>query len=75
MSDQGLRLLAAALALLPLFGVALALGNIFADWISAVARNPGAKESVQPVGLLGFALTEAIALFALTVSFIILFVG
>tara|TARA_R110000787_G_scaffold37811_12_gene95809 strand:- start:686 stop:913 length:228 start_codon:yes stop_codon:yes gene_type:complete len=75
MSDQGLRLLAAALALLPLFGVALALGKIFSDWISSVARNPGAKESVQSVGLLGFALTEAIALFALTVSFIILFVG
>ena len=75
MTDQGIRLLAAALALIPLLGVALALGKIFADWISSVARNPGAGESVQPVGLLGFALTEAIALFALIVAFIILFVG
>ena len=75
MTDDGVRLLAAALALLPLLGVALALGRIFADWISSVARNPGAGETVQPVGLLGFALTEAIALFALIVAFIILFVG
>ncbi len=75
MTDDGVRLLAAALALLPLFAVALALGKIFADWISSVARNPGANEKVQPVGLLGFALTEAIALFALIVAFIILFVG
>ena len=75
MTDEGIRLLAAALALLPLFAVALALGKIFADWISSVARNPGAVETVQPVGLLGFALTEAIALFALIVAFIILFVG
>ena len=75
MTDDGIRLLAAALAVLPLFGVALALGKIFSDWISSVARNPGAGETVQPVGLLGFALTEAIALFALIISFIILFVG
>ena len=75
MTDEGIRLLAAALAVLPLFGVALALGKIFADWISSVARNPGAGEVVQPVGLLGFALTEAIALFALIIAFIILFDG
>ena len=75
MTDDGIRLLAAALAVLPLFGVALALGKIFSDWISSIARNPGAGETVQPVGLLGFALTEAIALFALIIAFIILFVG
>ncbi|WP_422364809.1 ATP synthase subunit C family protein [Pelagibius sp.] len=75
MTDDGIRLLAAAIALIPLLGVALALGKIFSDWISSVARNPGAGEVVQPVGLLGFALTEAIALFALIVAFIILFVG
>jgi len=75
MTDDGLRLVAAALALLPLIGVALALGKIFSDWLSAIARNPSAGEKLQPVGLLGFALTEAIALFALIVSFIILFVG
>ena len=75
MTDEGIRLLAASIALLPLIGVALALGKIFADWISSVARNPGASETVQPVGLLAFALTEAIALFALIIAFIILFVG
>ncbi len=75
MTDDGIRLLAASFAVLPLLGVALALGKIFADWISSIARNPGAGEVVQPVGLLGFALTEAIALFALIIAFIILFVG
>ena len=75
MTDDGIRLLAAAVAVIPLAGVALALGRIFGDWITSVARNPGAGEKVQPVGLLGFALTEAIALFALIISFIILFVG
>ena len=75
MPDDGIRLLAAAVAVLPLLGVALGLGKIFSEWISSVARNPGAGETIQPVGLLGFALTEAIALFALIIAFIILFVG
>lgn len=75
MSDQGVKLLATALALLPLIGVALALGGIFSSWLDGVARNPGASEKMQSVGYLAFALTEAIALFALIVAFIILFVG
>lgn len=75
MTDVGVKLLATALALLPMVGVALALGRIFGDWLSGVARNPGAAEKMQQVGYLAFALTEAIALFALIVAFIILFVG
>ena len=51
MTDDGIRLLAAAVAVLPLLGVALGLGKIFSEWISSVARNPGAGETIQPVGL------------------------
>lgn len=75
MSDDAVKLLATALALLPMFAVALALGKIFGEWLAGVARNPGASEKMQQVGYLAFALTEAIALFALIVAFIILFIG
>lgn len=75
MTDVGIKLLATSMALLPMVGVALALGRIFGDWLTGVARNPGAAEKMQQVGYLAFALTEAIALFALIVAFIILFVG
>ena len=75
MSDDAVRMLATALALLPLAAVALALGKIFSEWLNGVARNPGASEQMKEVGYLAFALTEAIALFALIVAFIILFVG
>ena len=75
MSDDSVRLLATALALLPLVAVALALGRIFSTWLEGVARNPGAAEPMQQVGYLAFALTEAVALFALIVAFMILFVG
>jgi F-type H+-transporting ATPase subunit c len=75
MTDQGIKFLAVALALLPLIAVALALGNIFSNWLQSIARNPTASEKMQTVGLLGFALTEAVALFALMIAFLILFVG
>jgi F0F1-type ATP synthase membrane subunit c/vacuolar-type H+-ATPase subunit K len=75
MTDIGMKYLSIALALLPLTAVALALGRIFADWISSVARNPASRGAVQQIGLLGMALTEAVALFALVVVFIVLFVA
>lgn len=75
MTDNGIRLIAAAIALLPMFAVALALGNIFSNWLTTIGRNPTAADKMQQTGLLGFALTEAIALFSLIVAFLILFVG
>ena len=68
------KLLAAAIALLPLFGVGLGLGKIFSSFIEAVGRNPGAKKDVFQIGLIGAAMTEAIAIFALVVSLILIFV-
>ena len=68
------KLIAAAIALLPLFGVGLALGKLFSSFIEAVGRNPGAKKDVFQIGLIGAAMTEAIAIFALVVSLILIFV-
>jgi F0F1-type ATP synthase membrane subunit c/vacuolar-type H+-ATPase subunit K len=68
------KLFAAALALFPLFGVGLALGKLFSSFIEAVGRNPGAKKDVFQIGLIGAAMTEAIAIFALVVSLILIFV-
>jgi F-type H+-transporting ATPase subunit c len=74
MSDLAVKYLAISIAMLPLAAVALALGKVFSNWISSVARNPGSREAVQQIGLLGFALTEAIALFALILILIMMFV-
>ena len=67
------KYIGAAIAIIPLLGVALALGSIFSTSISAIGRNPGARPDIFPITILGFALTEAIALFALLISFLILF--
>ena len=71
--EEAARVIAAALALIPLFGVALALGNIFSTLLSSIARNPSVSGELKGAGILYFALTEAIALFALLIAFLILF--
>jgi F0F1-type ATP synthase membrane subunit c/vacuolar-type H+-ATPase subunit K len=51
----------------------MGIGNIFATLIASIARNPASRAAVFPIGILGFALTEAVALFALLIAFLILF--
>ncbi len=68
-----MKLLASALALLPLTGVGIALGMIFASYNNAVGRNPSAAEQLDKKFFLTFALTEALAIFALVISLVILF--
>ena len=67
------KALGAGIAVIALAGVGIGIGNIFASMVSSVARNPGASDAVFPIGILGFALTEAVALFALLIAFLILF--
>jgi F-type H+-transporting ATPase subunit c len=68
------KAIGAGLAVIALAGVGVGIGNIFASLVSSIARNPMARDQVFGLGILGFALTEAIALFALLIAFIILFV-
>ncbi len=73
MDVEAARFIGAGIAVFALLGVGLGLGNIFSNWLNAIARNPEAKDKLSTVGMLGFALTEAIALFALLIAFLILF--
>ena len=51
----------------------MGIGNLFGAFVSASGRNPAARDRLFRDVLLGFALTEAIALFALIIAFLILF--
>lgn len=73
MELESAKLIAAAVALLPMFGVAIALGMIFSSYNEATGRNPSATEVLDKKFFISFALTEALAIFALGVSLIILF--
>lgn len=67
------KMIGAGMAVIALLGVGIGLGNIFSNLITAIARNPSAKADLMPVGLLGFALTESIALMAFVTAMMILF--
>jgi F-type H+-transporting ATPase subunit c len=73
MELQAAKLLGAGLAVIGVIGSGIGIGNIFAAFIQAVGRNPSATGAVFPMTMLGFALVEAIALFALVIALVILF--
>jgi F-type H+-transporting ATPase subunit c len=70
---QAAKAIGAGLATIALGGAGIGIGNIFSGLVAAVSRNPNEKDELFRLAILGFALTEAIALFALMVTFLILF--
>jgi F-type H+-transporting ATPase subunit c len=71
---QAAQKIGAGLATFGLAGAGLGIGVIFGSLILGVSRNPNIKDDLFRMAILGFALTEAIALFALMFAFLILFV-
>lgn len=63
----------AGLAAIGVIGAGVGIGAIFSSFISAVGRNPAARGEVFTMTMLGFALVEAIALYALVIALLILF--
>ena len=68
------QLIGAGLACMGLIGAGIGVGTIFGNYLSGALRNPAAAPKVFGNVLLGFALTEAIALFALLIALLLLFV-
>ena len=73
MELEAVKLIAAALALMPILAVGIALGMIFSSYNKAIGRNPNSSEVIDKKFFLTFALTETLAIFALVISLIILF--
>lgn len=73
MDPVAAKYIGAGLSVIGLAGVGLGIGMIFSNLIAAIARNPAARNQVFGIGILGFALTEAVGLFALLIAFLILF--
>jgi F-type H+-transporting ATPase subunit c len=67
------KLVGAGLATVSLAGAGVGIGVVFASLVISVARNPSLAKQLSTYTLLGFALTEAIALFGLMMAFLILF--
>ncbi|EAN79491.1 ATPase subunit 9, putative [Trypanosoma equiperdum] len=72
-SVQGLHYVGTGLAAIALAGVGLGIGTIFGNLLVACARQPNLTKMLFNYAILGFALTEAIGLFALMLAFLMLF--
>lgn len=55
------------------FGPGIGIGMIVARALEAIGRNPEASGKIQTTMFIGIAFTEALAIFALVVGFIIKF--
>ena len=67
------KLIGAGLATISLIGSGVGIGLVFSALILAISRNPLLTKQLFIWTVLGFALTEAIALFGLMMAFLILF--
>ena len=73
MEIESARLIGAGLATIGVAEAGVGIGIIFGQYVSGSMRNPAAAPKVFGNVLLGFALTEAVALYALVMAFLIMF--
>ncbi|MGQ9832926.1 MAG: ATP synthase F0 subunit C [Candidatus Villigracilaceae bacterium] len=71
----GLKLLGAGIAMLGAIGAGAGVGIAAAGGVQAMGRNPDAAGIIQTNMILGMAFAEAVAIYALAVALIIIFVG
>ena len=70
---QAAKSIGAGLATIGLAGAGVGIGTVFGALVIGISRNPSLKDELFKLAILGFALTEAIALFSLMMAFLILF--
>lgn len=70
---HGAHLCGAGLATIGLTGAGIGVGVVFGALILGVSRNPKMRDQIFSYAILGFALREAVGLFALMMAFLILY--
>lgn len=67
------KVLGAGLATIGLAGAGVGIGTVFGALLVAVSRNVALRGTLFTYAILGFALTEAMGLFALMMAFLLLY--
>lgn len=67
------KFIGAGLATCGLIGAGAGVGIVFGALLIALSRNPGLNKDLFRFAITGFALTEAVGLLALMMSFLILY--
>ena len=73
MTTESAKLIGAGLATIGVTGAGIGIGLVYGSLMTSYARNPSLQKTLFGYALLGFALTEAMGLFALMMGFLILF--
>jgi len=70
---QAAKYIGAGLATIALAGAGVGIGTVFGALVLGLSRNPSLQKVLFQQALIGFAFTEAIALFGLMMAFLILY--
>lgn len=74
MEMEVLKYVGAGLASAGMIGAGIGLGNVFGSYFNAVARQPSMEKNLKGILMFGFAVVEAIAIFAFAIAMILIFV-
>ena len=70
---EAAKIIGSGIATVGVAGSGAGIGTVFAGLITGYARNPSLKQQLFTYAIMGFALSEAIALFALMIAFLLLY--
>jgi F-type H+-transporting ATPase subunit c len=70
---EAAKIIGAGAATAGVAGAGAGIGSVFGSMIQGYARNPSLKQQLFTYCILGFALAEAMGLFALMMAFFLLF--
>ena len=73
MDPISFKYIAVGLMAFAFLGAAIGIGLIFSATVTAVARNPSVEGKIFKYAIIGAAFAEAMGLFALVLSFILIF--
>jgi F-type H+-transporting ATPase subunit c len=73
MEVEAAKWIAAGLAAIGMIGAGIGVGNVWASFYQALARNPAAEKVIGARIWIGFAVTEAIALFAMVIALLAIY--
>ena len=74
MDANAAKLIGAGLAAIGMGAAAIGVGTIFGNFLAGALRNPSASDGQFARAFIGAALAEGLGIFAVVVSFILLFV-
>ncbi len=70
---EAAKMIGAGAATIGVAGSGAGIGTVFGSLVQGYARNPSLKSQFFAYTILGFALSDALVLFALMMTFLILF--